>query len=89
VLKRELTFTADPKGLAWRAGNLRRPRSRAISKERNAATGHRFAVTRWRSGMDSNRRSRLFDRKRPVLASFSFSVTIDGAPEAERRRTGF
>jgi hypothetical protein len=28
--------------------------------------------------MDSNRRSRLFERKRPVPASFSFSVTIDG-----------
>ena len=32
--------------------------------------------TVWRSKMDSNRRSRLFERKRPFPGSFGFSITI-------------
>jgi hypothetical protein len=46
--------------------------------------GMRFALTRWRSKMDSNRRSRLFDRKWPFPANFRFSVS---AP-AQLERTG-
>jgi hypothetical protein len=45
--------------------------------------------TVWRSGVDSNCRFRLFDRKRPVPARYSFSITVEGAPEADRRTTGF
>ena len=45
--------------------------------------------TDWRRKMDSNRRSRLFDRKRPVPASFGSLSAPLGAPEADRRRTGF
>jgi hypothetical protein len=39
--------------------------------------------------MDSNRRSRLFDRKRPVPASFGSLSAPIGAAEVNRRTTGY
>jgi hypothetical protein len=45
---------------------------------------YRFAVTAWRSKMDSNRRSRLFERKRPLNDSFGFSARR----MAQLKRTG-
>jgi hypothetical protein len=56
----------------------------AVPTRNDATTGYRFAVTRCRSKMDSNRRSRLFDRKRPVPASFRFSTRST----ARLKRTG-
>ena len=38
-------------------------------------TNQAFVTPRW-SKMDSNRRSRLFERKRPFPGSFGFSITI-------------
>ena len=46
-------------------------------KERNATTGHRFAVTHWRSEMDSNRRSRSFRAQAAASCQFQFSVSAD------------
>jgi hypothetical protein len=54
-----------------------------IATRRNdATTGYRFAVTRWRSGVDSNSRFRLCSAKTANFLDFPFSA--GGANHANR-----
>jgi hypothetical protein len=75
----------------WRWPMSCRPRCPPRRKSRGlrAAAWHRFVLTRWWSKMDSNRRFRLLDRKRPLPAGFGSLSAPLGAAEADRRRTGF